>query len=110
MARNEMLTTGTLHGLKRQIGKIGGEYIGFAITTHDLGLWDELVGHAEQPVEIVIRPAQKSLPLDPEDAERKAAGGNQTVAAARNGDRAEQPPKTPKEPKGKHAVQDDPRS
>ncbi|MDX6479703.1 MAG: hypothetical protein QOG85_213 [Gaiellaceae bacterium] len=80
MAGNEIMTTGTLHGLKRQIGKIGGEFIGFAITTHELALWDEFVKNAEQSVEIVIRPAQKSLDLEKGKENGKGDPGVETAA------------------------------
>jgi hypothetical protein len=55
--------TGTLHGVKRQIGKIGGDYMACSISSKDLALWDFLVANAEQAVTVTIEPAQGELGL-----------------------------------------------
>lgn len=54
--------TGTLHGLQRKIGKIGGEVVSLSISSKDLEKWSRLVAHAEQTVKISLLPVQDNLP------------------------------------------------
>ena len=63
MSTPEIQITGTLHGLKRTIGKIGGEVVSLSLTSHDLEKWNRLVGLAETAVTITILPAQQELPM-----------------------------------------------
>lgn len=49
---------GTLHGLARKVGKIGGEVLVFQITSHNHELWGRMLLLAEQDVTISLSAQQ----------------------------------------------------
>lgn len=49
---------GTLHGLARKVGKIGGEVLVFQITSHNHELWGRMLLLAEQDVTITLSAQQ----------------------------------------------------
>lgn len=66
---------GTLHGLARKVGKIGGEVLVFQITSHNHELWNRMLLVAEQNVTLQIVPQQASLPGVDDAAPKKRGPG-----------------------------------
>jgi hypothetical protein len=84
----QLFVTGTLHGLARRIGKIGGEVITFVVTTKNLDAWNNLVAMTEQNVEVTLQPPQGQLDLDKKpDGEKPARSRKEP----RDGRAADQP-------------------